>query len=133
MRPCAHARLCCDFSHLNTYIVFSDIEDKNMKTMSLLLLVVLLSPAQGGPVAYGLSQTGCNAVWVACVSGAGGVAGVSTGGAGIPAAISACNTAQRICMATCAPDCEIPKSLTQDGKELFEQLKSIYNTIKKLL
>ena len=77
---------------------------------------------------YGVCQTGCNTVWVACVSAAGGVAGykdismndkwpknkiyfswyfcasarVSTGGAGVPAAIVACNTSQGTCMAACA-------------------------------
>ena len=55
----------------------------------------------GGPVAYGICQTGCNTVWVACVAAAGGTAGVSTGGAGVPAAIVACNAAQGVCMAAC--------------------------------
>ena len=41
-------------------------------------------------------------MWVACVSAGGGVAGVSTGGAGVPAAILACNAANGVCMATCA-------------------------------
>ena len=49
-------------------------------------------------------------MWVACVAAAGGVAGVSTGGAGVPAAILACNSAQGVCMAACiaaafAPTC----------------------------
>ena len=28
------------------------------------------------------------------------------------------------------PDCDIPENLTEDGKELFEQLKSVYNKIR---
>ena len=38
---------------------------------------------------------------VPCSAG-GVVAGVGTGGAGVPAAILGCNAAQGVCMATCA-------------------------------
>lgn len=55
-----------------------------------------------GLAGYGICQTGCNAVWVACVAAAGGVAGVSTGGTAVPAAILGCNAAQGICMTACA-------------------------------
>merc|ERR1712179_324753 len=74
------------------------------KTFLCIVLVMSLSMpcTQAGPLSYGACQTGCNTVWVACVSAAGGVAGVSTGGAGVPAAILACNTANGVCMATCA-------------------------------
>ena len=65
------------------------------------ILFALFSTAQSGPLAYGICQTGCNTVWVACVSAGGGVAGVSTGGVGVPAAILACNAAQGVCMAAC--------------------------------
>ena len=67
----------------------------------LVFLLALFATTQSGPLAYAVCQTGCNAVWVACVSAAGGVAGVSTGGAGVPAAILACNAAQGVCMAAC--------------------------------
>ena len=65
------------------------------------ILFTLFSTAQSGPLAYAICQTGCNAVWVACVAAAGGTAGVSTGGAAVPAAILACNAAQGVCMAAC--------------------------------
>lgn len=65
------------------------------------VLAMLIQIAQSGPLAYGICQTGCNAVWVACVTAAGGTAGVSTGGVGVPAAILACNAAQGTCMAAC--------------------------------
>jgi len=55
-----------------------------------------------GIAAYGLCQTGCNIAWCACVSAAGGVAGVSTGGTAVPAAILICNALQGACMAACA-------------------------------
>lgn len=73
------------------------------KIIIMLLLVnsLLTREARPGPLAYGICQTGCNAVWVACVAAAGGVAGVSTGGAGVPASILACNSAQGVCMAAC--------------------------------
>ena len=67
----------------------------------LLVVTIMANQIQAGPLAYAICQTGCNAVWVACVAAAGGVAGVSTGGAGTPAAILACNAAQGICMAAC--------------------------------
>ena len=73
---------------------------------SLLFLLAICFPMiQGGIIGiagYGICQTGCNRVWVACVSVAGGTAGVSTGGLGVPAAILACNAAQGVCMSICA-------------------------------
>ena len=65
------------------------------------ILFALFATANSGPLAYAICQTGCNTVWVACVSAAGGVAGVSTGGAAVPAAILTCNAAQGACMAAC--------------------------------
>jgi hypothetical protein len=55
-----------------------------------------------GIAGYGICQTGCNAVWVACVTAAGGTAGVATAGAAVPAAILACSAAQGVCMTACA-------------------------------
>ena len=65
------------------------------------MLAMFIQIAQSGPLAYGICQTGCNTVWVACVTAAGGVAGVSTGGAAVPAAILACNASQGTCMVAC--------------------------------
>ena len=80
-----------------------------MKIVQILVSAIVflsLTPIiQGGILGlagYGLCQTGCNTVWMACVTAAGGVAGVSTGGIGVPAAILACNAAQGVCMASCA-------------------------------
>ena len=56
---------------------------------------------EGGILAYGTCQTGCNSLCVTCVAAAGGIAGVSTGGAAVPAAILACNVGQGTCMAAC--------------------------------
>ncbi|KAI0373460.1 hypothetical protein BV20DRAFT_1033802 [Pilatotrama ljubarskyi] len=55
-----------------------------------------------GPIAYGICQTGCNAVVVACYAGAGAVFGTITAGVGTPAAIIACNVALGQCSAACA-------------------------------
>ena len=65
------------------------------------ILFALFATANSGLLAYGICQTGCNAVWVACVTAAGGIAGVTTGGVGVPAAQLACNAAQGVCMAAC--------------------------------
>ena len=81
---------------LNTIMMF-----KTSLTM-FMILCVIMSSTRAGPLSYAVCQTGCNAVWVACVSAGGGVAGVSTGGAGVPAAILACNATNGVCMAMCA-------------------------------
>ncbi|KZS10595.1 Uncharacterized protein APZ42_024884 [Daphnia magna] len=76
-----------------------------MRHTSLFVLGLLISfplLAESGLVAYGVCQTGCNALAVACYAAAGFTFGVSTFGAGIPAAIVGCNGALGICMAACA-------------------------------
>ncbi len=67
------------------------------KIVVLLLMTMTLHQAQAGLLVYGICQTGCNAVWVACVAAAGGIAGATTGGAGV----LDCNAAQGKCMAAC--------------------------------
>ena len=74
----------------------------NATVKILIMLAIFTSTAHSGLFGYAqICQTGCNTVWVACISAAGGVAGVSTGGVGVPAAIQACNAAQGVCMAAC--------------------------------
>ncbi|KAF8500117.1 hypothetical protein JB92DRAFT_2979463 [Gautieria morchelliformis] len=72
----------------------------NLKSHALVLLAALIPAVNGGPVAYALCQTGCNAVAVACYGAAGFTFGVTIVGA--PAAILGCNAALGTCMATCA-------------------------------
>lgn len=67
----------------------------------IVVLAMFIQIAQAGLSAYEICQTGCNTVWVECVAAAGGTAGVSTGGVGVPAAILACNAAQGTCMVAC--------------------------------
>ena len=74
---------------------------KCFNTILILLGSLFIEETEAGLLAYGICQTGCNTVWVACVSAAGGTAGVSTGGLAVPAAILACNVAQGTCMAAC--------------------------------
>ena len=75
--------------------------------LSLLLLVALVTQnsqrvfVYAGPAAYGICQTGCNALVVACYAAAGFTFGTVTAGAGVPAAIVACNTQLGVCMAAC--------------------------------
>lgn len=71
-------------------------------TKVLLPLTSLITLASAGPAAYGICQAGCSAVVVACYSGAGFTFGTVTAGAGIPAAIVACNSAYGTCQAACA-------------------------------
>lgn len=72
-----------------------------MKYLTAVLFVLSFLPIESGPVGYAICQTGCNALWVLCVSAAGGIAGVSTGGPGVPAAILSCNGGQGFCMSAC--------------------------------
>ncbi|KAF6748547.1 hypothetical protein DFP72DRAFT_572925 [Ephemerocybe angulata] len=71
---------------------------------SVLLLPVLafVSAAQAGPIAYGLCQTGCNTVAVACYAAAGATFGTVVASAAAPAAILGCNAALGSCSAGCA-------------------------------
>ncbi|KAI0744947.1 hypothetical protein C8Q76DRAFT_789409 [Earliella scabrosa] len=55
-----------------------------------------------GLIAYGICQTGCNTVAVACYAAAGAVFGTVTAGVGTPAAILGCNAALGQCSAACA-------------------------------
>lgn len=67
------------------------------------LLISSMMPlmAESGLLAYGICQTGCNACVVACYAAAGATFGTITAGAGVPAALIACNAAQGVCMAAC--------------------------------
>ncbi|KAF1791546.1 hypothetical protein GQ600_7838 [Phytophthora cactorum] len=51
------------------------------------------SEVNAGPLAYGICQTGCNAVAAACYAAAGAVFGTVTGGIGTMPAIIGCNVA----------------------------------------
>ncbi|KAF9537400.1 hypothetical protein CPC08DRAFT_600393, partial [Agrocybe pediades] len=55
-----------------------------------------------GPIAYGICQTGCNTVAVACYAGAGFTFGTVVAAAAAPAAVLACNAALGTCSAACA-------------------------------
>lgn len=55
-------------------------------------LSMIASPVLGAPAAYGMCQSGCNSVHVACIAAAGAALG--------PAAL-ACNAALGVCMAAC--------------------------------
>jgi hypothetical protein len=67
----------------------------------LMFLALLSHVVVGGPIAYGLCQTGCNGLAVACYASAGFVFGTVTAGAGTPAVIVGCNAALGFCMASC--------------------------------
>jgi hypothetical protein len=67
----------------------------------LVLLLLSLSVVHSGPLSYAICQTGCNALAVACYGAAGVTFGTVTAGAGIPAAIVACNAGLGVCMSAC--------------------------------
>jgi hypothetical protein len=79
---------------------------QNSKAMRILRAVInvllLFSVAvSAGPAAYGICQTGCAALVMACYSAAGFTWG-ATMGISAPASIVDCNSAFGTCQATCA-------------------------------
>lgn len=52
-----------------------------------ILLVLFTNTAYSGPMSYGVCVAGCQATWVACVSGGGAAAGAATGGAAVPVVV----------------------------------------------
>ncbi|KAK0204044.1 hypothetical protein DFS33DRAFT_1336384 [Desarmillaria ectypa] len=63
--------------------------------------LALAPQAYAGPIAYGICQTGCNVVAVACYAAAGFTFGTVAAPAA-PPAIVGCNTALGTCSAACA-------------------------------
>ncbi|KZT72154.1 hypothetical protein DAEQUDRAFT_723321 [Daedalea quercina L-15889] len=64
--------------------------------------LAMAAPAFAGPIAYGICQTGCNTVAVACYAAAGFTFGTVIAAPAAPAAIIACNAALGTCSAVCA-------------------------------
>ncbi|KAF2447884.1 hypothetical protein P171DRAFT_354022 [Karstenula rhodostoma CBS 690.94] len=62
---------------------------------------LLVGTAAAGPIGYGICQTGCAAIVVACYSAAGFTFGTVLAAAA-PPAILACNSAYGTCQAACA-------------------------------
>jgi len=56
----------------------------------------------GGPISYGICQTGCNTVAVACYAAAGFTFGTVVAAAATPAVILGCNVALGTCSSMCA-------------------------------
>ncbi|KAG9299824.1 hypothetical protein G9A89_003368 [Geosiphon pyriformis] len=69
--------------------------------ISLVILGCFSQVSMGGPVAFAVCQTACNAGWVSCYATAGLVAGTVSGGLAAPLAAAGCNVAQGLCMAAC--------------------------------
>ncbi|KAG2102811.1 uncharacterized protein F5147DRAFT_706829 [Suillus discolor] len=73
----------------------------NFKSLALLLTAAAVPQvAVAGPLAYGICQTGCNGLAVACYAGAGFTFGVALPLA--PPVLIACNVALGSCMVACA-------------------------------
>jgi hypothetical protein len=74
----------------------------NNKVVSIvILLLASILCVRAGPFAYGICQTGCNALAVACYAAAGVTFGTVTAGAGVPAVIIGCNAGLGTCMVGC--------------------------------
>ena len=75
-----------------------------LKTLASVLVVLGLASTHevaAGPLAYGICQTGCNALAAACYIAAGAVFGTVTAGISTIPAILGCNVALGTCMAGC--------------------------------
>lgn len=75
---------------------------RNVLVVGLLMTTALPLLTEGGIISYGICQTGCNSLAVACYAAAGFTFGVPTWGAAIPAALVSCNSALGVCMTVCA-------------------------------
>ncbi|KAG7446823.1 uncharacterized protein BT62DRAFT_931391 [Guyanagaster necrorhizus] len=64
--------------------------------------LALAPQAHAGPIAYGICQTGCNGMAVACYAAAGFTFGTVIAAPAAPAAILACNAALGTCSTACA-------------------------------
>ncbi|KJA16367.1 hypothetical protein HYPSUDRAFT_147795 [Hypholoma sublateritium FD-334 SS-4] len=73
-----------------------------MRFSTLAIALASAASVSAGPIAYGLCQTGCNVVAVACYGAAGATFGTVVAAAAAPAAILACNSALGTCSAMCA-------------------------------
>lgn len=76
-----------------------------MKFSVLSIFSTIIACCNAGPLSaiasYGVCQTGCNTLVVACYAASGFTFGVATAGAAVPAAIVGCNTGLGLCMASC--------------------------------
>ena len=63
--------------------------------------LLFATPLFAGPLAYGICQTGCNFLAVACYTAAGFTFGTVTAGFGTPVVILGCNAGLGVCMAAC--------------------------------
>ncbi|RCI02276.1 hypothetical protein CU098_008242 [Rhizopus stolonifer] len=71
------------------------------QVVALLIIVFLACSCYAGPLSYGLCQSGCNVVAVACYSAAGFTFGTVSAGLLAPPAIIGCNVALGTCMTAC--------------------------------
>jgi hypothetical protein len=62
----------------------------------------LIGQSAAGPIGYGICQTGCSGLVVACYTAAGATFGTVVAAAATPAAILGCNAAFGACSAKCA-------------------------------
>jgi len=69
---------------------------------SVVALLAFTSVVSGGPVAYGICQSGRAALVCACYSTAGATFGTVVAAAATPAAVTACNAVFGACSAKCA-------------------------------
>ena len=65
-----------------------------------LLASACINQASAGPLSYGICQTGCNAVGVACYAAAGFTFGTVAAPLAVPALLQ-CNAGLGLCMAAC--------------------------------
>ena len=77
------------------------VSSQNFILLVVLITVVNFVPTNAGLLAYGICQSGCNALVVSCYAAAGFTFGTVTAGAGVPAVILGCNSGLGVCMASC--------------------------------
>ncbi|TFK33514.1 cysteine-rich protein [Crucibulum laeve] len=71
-------------------------------TATLAMALVYVPTAEAGIISYGICQTGCNVLAVACYAAAGFTFGTVVAAAAAPPAILACNAGLGTCSSACA-------------------------------
>jgi len=84
---------------INIIMRFSTLS-KSVITIATIMMMPTSTSA--GPIAYGICQTGCNSLVVACYAAAGFTFGTVVASAATPAVLLACNVGLGTCSATCA-------------------------------
>ncbi|KAF8808937.1 cysteine-rich protein [Phlegmacium glaucopus] len=76
----------------------------SLSKSALTIMIISMMPTSvfAGPIAYGICQTGCNALAVTCYAAAGYTFGTVVASPAAPAVVQSCNAGLAACSTACA-------------------------------